>query len=76
MTSMQEFPFPLERKLIMYLQYHHNALHLEILEFGVQWIDLNFNLKKLQIFMSNEDFILVENVPDMSRTCPWDGDMS
>ncbi len=38
----------------------------QILEFGVQWIDLNFNLKRLGIFMSNGDFILVGNLLDMS----------
>ncbi len=38
---------PTEEKLsIMYLQYHHNTLHLKIVEFGNQWIDINFIMKK------------------------------
>ncbi len=57
MTTMQELPFPLKRKLnLMYLQYHHDTLHLEIEEFGVQWMDLSCILKKFEIFMSNRDF--------------------
>ncbi len=42
---------------------------MQIKEFGVQWMDLSSILKKLQVFMSNEDFIMVGIMTIMSQVC-------
>ncbi len=58
-----------EKLSLMYLQYHHDIQHQEIEEIGVQCMDLNFILKKLQIFMSNGDFIVVGPMMIKSQMC-------
>ncbi len=65
--SFARIAIPNEDKIESYvLQYHQNTLPLEIKEFGVQWMDFSFIMKKLQIFMSNREFVMVG---PMSQIC-------